>query len=58
MMFRIVITEVDKDALASDPTVSGVQRYAQVVDAIDLPKIISAINTPPRKKRERKTKVA
>jgi hypothetical protein len=51
-MFRIVITEIL--ALSDGEPETTIERFEQTVDQIDLPKVFLAINTPPRKRRERK----
>lgn len=52
LLYRTVIEEID--------TLNNVitKRYEQTTDAIDLPKIIDAINTPPNPKRVRRKRGA
>ena len=52
-MFKITITEWTPASQADDRQVPEVfERYMQSVDAIDMPKIIAAVNSKPRKPRE------
>jgi len=55
MSFRVTVEEIFPGPEGSDST-ELIKRFEQVVDQIDLPKVFAAINTPPRKKRERKPK--
>lgn len=59
-MFEIVVTEVEGQAAqnVADPMQSRIERYRQTVDVVDLPKLIAAINSRPRKAREKKLKGA
>jgi hypothetical protein len=50
-MFRITITEFTKSDQDDAPVPNALERYTQSVDAIDLPKIIAAVNAKPRKAR-------
>ena len=49
-MYRIIIEEVDH------PDHATVERYRQMVDVLDLPAVMAAVNRKPRKPRERKAK--
>jgi hypothetical protein len=52
-MFKIVITEWTPATQSDERPVPEVfERYTQSVEAIDLPKIIAAVNSKPRKPRE------
>jgi hypothetical protein len=54
-VFKILITEWWPASQNDDRIVPEVmERYSQSVDAIDLPKIIAAVNSRPRKAREPK----
>lgn len=55
MTFRIVVTELIPGVLV-DQEPEEIERLRQVVDAIDLPAVFLAINTPPKPKRVRKAK--
>jgi hypothetical protein len=51
-MFKIVITEWTPASQSDErPVPEVMERYSQSVDAIDLPKIIAAVNSKPRKPR-------
>jgi hypothetical protein len=52
-VFKILITEWWSASQNDDRPVQEVMElYSQSVDAIDLPKIIAAVNSKPRKPRE------
>jgi hypothetical protein len=52
-VFKILITEWTPASQADNrPVPEVMERYSQSVDAIDLPKIIAAVNSKPRKPRE------
>lgn len=60
MSYTIVITEnvhTLSVGIAAQPVAdTQVKRYEGTVDQIDLPKVISAVMTPPPKKRVRRAK--
>lgn len=53
MSFRIEIYEIESPA-GTDAKGRDVKRYEQVVDVIDIKKIIAAINSKPRGPRAKK----
>ena len=54
-MFRVIIEEIMQDHSEDCP--HTVKRYEQVVDMLDMPAVMDAVNRKPRKPRERKAKV-
>jgi hypothetical protein len=52
MTFRVTIVEIFPET----QTPQEVKRFEQTVDAIDLMRVIDAVNTPPKPKRVRKAK--
>jgi hypothetical protein len=55
MTFRIIVEELVPHQLVSEPP-EPVERYRQVVEHIDLLRLIEVVNTPPKPKRVRKAK--
>ena len=50
-MFEIVVNEFKQEDLNTD---TRIQRYRQVVDELDLQKVMAAVNAKPRKPRVKK----
>jgi hypothetical protein len=58
-VFKILITEWTPASQSDNrPVPEVMERYSQSVDAIDLPKIIAAVNSKTRKAREPKAQPA
>ena len=59
-MFEIVVTETRDTITTSGLPAEGsrTERYRQVVDSLNLPQLIAAINKVPRVRRDRKPKAA